>query len=450
MKIVIVGAGLAGLTSAYRLHQLGYDVELYEARCRPGGRVCTAYFDGSYEEFGGKNIRDGGDALSIRALIKEMGLSTQTTSLDILSGFFYFNDQIFSIKDLISSGPKPTESLYQALFEKTLKTNTLAELIAPLFQKNPALNALIRQNMRGYMGTCPSKISSKYLDIGFWEFYKMKHDAACDPKTNRYFIMEDIIGGNSLLIDALVKKLKGHVHYSKPLRKVSFDHKLRLQFGADTFVSADYLILAIPASTLKDVDIANGLIPQDQLFAIHTQQYATNAKILLPFKQNMMNANIYSCFEQLGIWLNKSSDVMTWYYGGSYGDFAHDSVLETFTNGLAQLHKILPVVTSHHHQSIAIMKDKFMAHYHGPVAVSWVQEEFSKGSYSNLSPEQFDVFNLTTQLGGERVRYVYRPVNGKIFFSGEHASIHAPSTLEGAVESGEQAARLLHAVSRFR
>jgi monoamine oxidase len=38
-KIIILGAGLAGLSSAYELTKLGYDVTILEARNRPGGRV---------------------------------------------------------------------------------------------------------------------------------------------------------------------------------------------------------------------------------------------------------------------------------------------------------------------------------------------------------------------------------------------------------------------------
>lgn len=38
-QIVVVGAGLAGLTAAFRLRDKGYDVHLFEARERPGGRI---------------------------------------------------------------------------------------------------------------------------------------------------------------------------------------------------------------------------------------------------------------------------------------------------------------------------------------------------------------------------------------------------------------------------
>src|SRR5919204_6379930 len=40
-RIVVVGAGLAGLTAAYRLKQAGYAAQVYEASDRTGGRCWT-------------------------------------------------------------------------------------------------------------------------------------------------------------------------------------------------------------------------------------------------------------------------------------------------------------------------------------------------------------------------------------------------------------------------
>ena len=41
-RVVILGAGVAGLCAAYELGKLGYDCTILEARTRPGGRVWTA------------------------------------------------------------------------------------------------------------------------------------------------------------------------------------------------------------------------------------------------------------------------------------------------------------------------------------------------------------------------------------------------------------------------
>src|SRR5687768_15313048 len=41
VRVLVLGAGLTGLTVAYELGKLGYDCRLLEARARPGGRVFT-------------------------------------------------------------------------------------------------------------------------------------------------------------------------------------------------------------------------------------------------------------------------------------------------------------------------------------------------------------------------------------------------------------------------
>ncbi|HEX7295841.1 MAG TPA: FAD-dependent oxidoreductase, partial [Pyrinomonadaceae bacterium] len=58
-KVVILGAGMAGLTAGYELTQLGHDVTILEARTRPGGRVHTLrepFSDGLYAEAGAARI----------------------------------------------------------------------------------------------------------------------------------------------------------------------------------------------------------------------------------------------------------------------------------------------------------------------------------------------------------------------------------------------------------
>ncbi|MEW9576788.1 NAD(P)-binding protein, partial [Bacillus toyonensis] len=61
-RIVIVGAGLAGLTCAYRLKQAGYKAEIYEASERVGGRCHTRrgdFADNQIVERGGEFIDQG-------------------------------------------------------------------------------------------------------------------------------------------------------------------------------------------------------------------------------------------------------------------------------------------------------------------------------------------------------------------------------------------------------
>ena len=81
-RVVVVGAGLAGLTCAYRLSQRGVPVDLYEATDRVGGRCWsgTGWPDGQAFEHGGELIEDWQS--SILALVEELDLELAHRSQD--------------------------------------------------------------------------------------------------------------------------------------------------------------------------------------------------------------------------------------------------------------------------------------------------------------------------------------------------------------------------------
>ncbi len=75
--VVIVGAGLAGLTAARRLAEAGLDAVVVEARDRLGGRVFTEVRDGVALDLGGQWIGPGQPRMA--ALVEELGLRTWPT-----------------------------------------------------------------------------------------------------------------------------------------------------------------------------------------------------------------------------------------------------------------------------------------------------------------------------------------------------------------------------------
>ncbi|MGH2685756.1 MAG: flavin monoamine oxidase family protein, partial [Actinomycetota bacterium] len=57
-RVVVIGAGVAGLVAAFELDRAGHDVVVLEAQNRVGGRIytCRDFAPGLYAEFGAMRI----------------------------------------------------------------------------------------------------------------------------------------------------------------------------------------------------------------------------------------------------------------------------------------------------------------------------------------------------------------------------------------------------------
>ena len=79
MRIVIVGAGYAGLSAAVTARAAGHEVTILEARDRVGGRVWSVPFAGSVVERGAEFVLDGYDLM--RAHAADLGLAFAATGM---------------------------------------------------------------------------------------------------------------------------------------------------------------------------------------------------------------------------------------------------------------------------------------------------------------------------------------------------------------------------------
>jgi monoamine oxidase len=439
-NVVVVGAGLAGLTAAYRLQQAGYVVDVYEARARPGGRVYTFSFGQSHVELGGQALEDGGDAQTIRTLIEEMGLTVETSCQDrTFSHSFICDNQLYDLSYLLLHAPCADQALWNQLLSLAQSSQNLGEVLDQLFQdQSPLLRRYYEMFMRNYEGSDTNNLSVFYISSFFQLFSKFQAriKAQLEGQPEK-FSLSHVKGGNSRLIEALVAKLQRPITYNAALTKITRhpEGNILLQFGSNKVISADCVVLALPCSTLRDVSIEENLFPLDQMEAIRTLQYGTNAKLIIPirfFSRPIPEVFISNDFVS---WFNHDDSFLILYYGGKMGLFPS----KTQEDLQHILLRDLPALRS------AYSEAQF-PEYPSPMGISWIHEEFSKGSYSNLAPGQEKIFQSYIEIEGERVRSVFRPINNQIFFAGEHY----PATLEGAVESGEKVARLIFSLHSLK
>jgi monoamine oxidase len=122
-KVIVVGAGLAGLSSAFELVQAGHDVTILEARNRPGGRVHTIreFSDSLYAEAGAIAIADV-DKVTLK-YVKLFGLTLDPVTSRFYSARFHINHRW--IKD--PSSPSATWPLSLTREERDLGSKGLLE-----------------------------------------------------------------------------------------------------------------------------------------------------------------------------------------------------------------------------------------------------------------------------------------------------------------------------------
>ena len=89
-RVIVVGAGMAGLTAAYELQRAGHQPVVLEARARVGGRVLTVrepFSHGLYGEAGAMRLPS--THTLTRAYIDQFGLQTAEFTQASSNAFFY-------------------------------------------------------------------------------------------------------------------------------------------------------------------------------------------------------------------------------------------------------------------------------------------------------------------------------------------------------------------------
>jgi monoamine oxidase len=202
-----------------------------------------------------------------------------------------------------------------------------------------------------------------------------------------------------------------------------------LAFANGSEATFDRVVLALPFSKLREVDRRDAAFPDRKELAITELRMGRNAKLALQFAGRHWHTlgNGGDSFSDRGYQATweatraqpGAAGILVNYTGGAATDAQSGSGLPAAALAerfLEQAEPVLPGLGARWNKR-AVFDD-------------WVRNEWTRGSYSYYAPGQYARF------AGAEAEAV-----GACHFAGEHTSIDAQGYLEGAVESGERAAR---------
>jgi monoamine oxidase len=455
--VIIVGAGLAGLVTAYRLMLQGVPCQIFEASHRVGGRMFTRnHFndDAMFVELGGELVDTGHEA--IIALCDELGLSLQTFEKPEpgIEPCLFVSEGLVKTEAAVIQAFKP---LAKALADDLIRIFPDGEVEVPTYQKTFGAEWLDNQSLESYLeskrdvpGWLIKVIKAAYtgeygLDTSEQSALNLLLLIGADTDNGfRMFGESDeamrITGGSERLPQALYKAIAGKVpiHFGAKLKLLqntrdslilTFTHGLK-----PVEVQAEQAVLAIPFSVLRSVEGLDDLgLPARKLKAIREWGYGTNSKQMMGFKsrfwQTQDPAYMPNAGELFTDWPSQC------YWETSRLQVGNGGILTNFLGGKAGLN-------ADHQQWKQALQDLDTL-YHGKASeqfsgdrafMHWPGNALAQGSYTCPRPGQY-----TTLVGvaGEP------ELEGRLLFAGEHCSVDWAGFMNGAAESGLLAAHFI-------
>jgi monoamine oxidase len=444
-RIVVVGAGLAGLTCAYRLKQAGYSATVYEASDRVGGRCWTirgAFADGQIAEHGGELIDQG--HTQIRQLASQLGLKLDNLLQAEVNGTETLGH--------FDGSPYPETAMVddlKAIWQK-LHSDVSAASYPTLFDNfTPRGFELDHLSIVDWINeTVPGGIGSRLgqlLDVAYNIEYGA--ESADQSSLNLLYLLGysgqgqlrifgpsnekyHVVGGNDQIPARMAAALAGQIALGSELVSLRLNkdgtYALGIRQGSTTrTVTADKVVLALPFAILRSsVEISKAGFSALKRTAIAEQGMGTNSKLHVQFRDRHWaglgsNGETFSDRGYQNTWeVSRAqpgrSGILVDYTGGAIGaSFGSGTPTSRAQQFLVQVEPVLPGLS---------------AKWNGRATVDfWLGYPWTKGSYSYWKVGQYTKF---AGIEGRR--------EGNCHFCGEHTSIDFQGYLNGAVETGER------------
>ena len=404
-RVVIVGAGAAGLAAACELAAAGLQPLVLEGRARVGGRIHTlSTGDGAPVELGAEFLH--GLAPEVERFIYQHHLAKRQVSDDhwrahkgIFEELPNFWDQLAEVFDKIPKrrGDETYADFAAKVDQVDESTKTLADDFVEGFHAGSAGHISVQSIAQAEEASEEVEGTKQFRFVaGYGEMVRAMHARA-------------VVGGARVLLNHAVSRVewrRGNV-------------RVTARAGEELFqVDADCAVITLPVGVLQAGSVVfDPRLPQHER-AVASVAMGNVVKVNLLLRPGLWPEEkqgfIHLATETFPTWWRNGSVVTAW-AGGPKAD-THDSALATINSAMDSLSQLLgrdarPFVES--------------AQYH-----NWRNDPFAYGAYSYVP------------VGGLNARRILaQAVDRTLFFAGEAtAQPGFQGTVHGAFESGLRAA----------
>ena len=439
-RVLVVGAGVAGLIAAVRLAEAGCNVTVLEASDRVGGRIHTVMRGNAAVELGAEFVH--GRPPEMLALLDELGLETYElngTNVHYAQDGSLFVEGDRDAKDNSGDdGEDPFALLEQMTEWSNAHANedlSFADYVS-LVDAKPHVALAASSYVEGFNAADAARISVRSLAV------QQRAEDSIDG--NAGFHMH---GGYARLPQLLVERLQkagGVVRLHASVAEFAWSHgHVSVTLAGGECVSADASIITLPLGVLQAGSVRFAPEPGDVL--VHAARMAMGhvCRINLVFKRRWW-AEIehpqHKALQTLSFLLpaervasNEPHFAVFW-----TGFPSLDPVLTAWCGGPAadrfdglNAHAIAHIACGDLARIVGLTQQQVLDELVGHESHDWQRDPLALGAYSWVPVGAVDASEKMCQ-----------PVEGTLFFAGEHTDTTGHwGTVHGALRSGMRAAQ---------
>lgn len=412
--VIVIGAGVSGLTAANKLHKAHKKVLILEAKDRLGGRVYTTYDWGFATDLGASWIHGIKDN-PLMSLLGNMKFYTNTYS-DSKPQSLFRDFALYS-----SNGKRMPQAGIQEWTELTNDFIHYARQQNKTTTYQDIFNAYAHSKALNHQ----QKALLYYALINMYTYEFAADLNVLSPNTTSICDDSDNYGKNVILPEGYFKLFAPlshgvQINLNQVVHQINYGTQGVDVVTQNNTYHAEKVIVTVPLGVLKAGKIAfNPELPKSKRLAIEQMGMGHFEKLYLLFDQVFWDKDK----EWLGM---LPKDENSGFNIFNYYKYTKKPILIFFTSGqLAQKMEMQQLTD----WAMAQLKTMYGNTIPYPIKIKktfWGSDPYTLGSYSYLP------FNVDKKV----IQDLAEPVNKQVYFAGEATSPTSISTVHGAYQSG--------------